>query len=166
MAATDEVGTGAGDQQQPAGIIPHDIAGRYHCQECGQPLMNRLLFDTLGACEACNAAITRHRCTEIPPRDSFLVGEGWECPDCGSTWIAIEEDDTCNECGRDGLTRETWKYQPGDRLDEAPKREPQGHYAPFRDVLKHAGSKCHATASGMMVHIKPGCQCRTIRPIR
>jgi hypothetical protein len=148
-----------GTSTEPTGIIAYDLAGRYHCEECGQPLMNRLLFDTIGSCESCNTAITRHRCTAVPDRDSFQLGENWDCPDCGSTWTAIEEDDTCGECGRDGLIRKTWDYQPGPRLDEAPRRVPAGPYTPFRNAFTDR-SRCYRTAAGAMVHVRPGCECR------
>jgi ABC-type ATPase with predicted acetyltransferase domain len=59
----------------------------------------------------------------------------WECPDCGTLWTATEKEETCGECGQGiGTMRRAWDTVPGDRIDTAPRYEPQP-YTPFRNRL-------------------------------
>src|ERR1035441_2675330 len=111
--------------------------------------------------------ITRHRCT----RPDLDVGESWECPECGSTWTAREEEETCGECGQGvGTMRKTWDSVPGDRIDTAPKYDPPPPFMPFRNLFRDITAppaysawrgrafapaplgECYRMASGAKVH--------------
>ena len=145
------------------GIVPYGLAANW-CEECGRPKMNRLL-GILTGCPACDEVITRHRCTGRPPLDDMMIGEWWMCGECGSTWTAVEKEDTCGECGRSGTVK-GWECTPGARLDTAPRYEAES-YAPFRDMLPRrnrraaSGAKaCYRMRNGSMVHVKPGCRCK------
>lgn len=139
-----------------AGIIAYDLDG-YHCPECGTALGNRWLMTGDSGCTACDEAVTRHRCAGRPDRGSLEPGDSWECPDCGSTWTAVEVADNCGECGQE-VWRKTWEAVEGDRIATAPRYKPVV-FTPFRDRVPRAGSKCHRTAGGIMVHVKPDCRC-------
>jgi uncharacterized protein (DUF983 family) len=113
------------------GIIPFDLAGNW-CEECGQAKSYRLFPGVLTACGTCNEVVTRHRCT----RPDLDAGKSWECPECGSTWTATEVEDTCGECGQGiGTMRKRWDFVPGDRIDTAPRYDPQPS-APFRNLFR------------------------------
>ena len=167
-----------------AGIILYDLAGNW-CEECGHAKSLRLL-DILGTCQTCNEVITRHRCVKLPAVTDRAPGQDWECPDCGSTWRLVQEEeacpDCCSECGH-AVSRRRWDLEEeGDRIPTAPKREPQP-YTPFRNALyrttrtltdrpayspllgtapgfvpSRPGS-CYRAAAGFMVHVRPGCRC-------
>jgi hypothetical protein len=138
------------------GVIPYDLELPF-CPECRRPLGNRWLMTAPSGCGTCDEAITRHRCTGRPERDSMETGESWECPDCGSTWTATEVADQCGECGQE-TRRKTWEAAEGDRIATAPRHNPVG-FTPFRNILPQPG-KCHRTPAGIMVHVKPDCRCR------
>jgi hypothetical protein len=127
------------DSSAPKGIEPFDLLAPY-CEECGRPKINRLLFDGLAVqgCATCTEAVTRHRCTKLPDILSLAAGESWECPDCGSVWTHLErlEDcpDCCGHCGH-MVMRDSWHKVLGDRIDTAPRYEPQV-YTPLRNKLK------------------------------
>lgn len=112
------------------GWLPYDLADNF-CSECGRSKGLRLFMNLTG-CSECDGIITRHRCTRRPVLES---GESWECPDCGSTWTAREEQDSCPDCCGDCghvITAMHWDYTPGDRIATAPKHVPQP-YTPFRN---------------------------------
>jgi len=149
------------------GIIPYGLAD-FCCGECGRPMSQRL-FGMLTGCKTCDDVITRHRCTKRP---GLNAGESWTCPDCGTIWTAGEEEETCPECGQGiGSMRRTWETVPGERLDSAPRHQPQP-WTPFRNALRETvrtmyarpgrppPGSCYQMASGTMVHVKPGCRCR------
>lgn len=137
------------------GIYLYDLAPPA-CPECGRPLGSRWLMTAPSGCAACDEAITRHRCTALPARESLEPGESWECPDCGSRWTAIEVADSCCECGQE-VRRKTWAWVEGERIAAAPRYEPVA-FTLFRDIVPRSG-KCHRTPGGIMVHVKPGCRC-------
>ena len=148
------------------GIIPYDLAVNF-CEECGRAKSLRLL-DHLTGCKTCDDVITTHRCTGRPSLDDLPLGESWECRECGTAWSAVEEEDWCGECGRSG-PRKTWDLVPGDRIDSAPRHKPQP-FTPFRDILPRSAARydppgpfgeCYPMASGTMVHVRPGCRCKS-----
>ena len=115
------------------GIIAYDLAGNW-CEECGRAKSFRMWPGTLTGCATCDEVVTRHRC---PGRPDLNVGESWECPECGTTWTAGEKEETCGECGQGvGTMRKTWASVLGDRLDSAPRYEPQPFT--FRNVLRQS----------------------------
>ncbi len=136
------------------GIIAYDLAD-YCCPECGRPVVQRL-WELLTGCATCDAAITRHRCTARPSIGPLAVGDSWTCRECWSVWTVAEGEDTCGECGQ-SKTVKTWGYAAGARIDDAPGHQPHA-FTPFRDVIPRA-TKCHRTAGGIMVHVKPDCRC-------
>ena len=156
------------------GILLYDLAAGNFCEECGHPKANRL-FDLLGTCRTCNEAITRHRCTKLPALADRAPGQEWECPDCGSIWrlVSEEEDcpDCCAECGHT-VTRRRWDLaEEGERIGSAPRRKPEP-WTPFRNALRETVNvayarpappslpeTCYHTPGGLMVHVKPGCRC-------
>ena len=152
-------------------LIPYGLDGNW-CEECGRAKSFRLFPGTLTGCKLCDEVITRHRCTGRPDRDPLDPGESWECPDCGSTWTAIEEADNCGECGQE-VWRKTWAVVEGDRIATAPRHEPQpfspfrsalreiadaSFRRPFRNEIRRPGS-CYRMGNGSMVHVRPGCRC-------
>jgi hypothetical protein len=139
------------------GIIAYDLDAGFFCPECRRPVGNRMLMEAPSGCRTCDAAITRHRCTGRPDVLSLAVGETWECPDCGSKWTAAEEEFPCEECGQPRKGH-TWSCVEGDRIGTAPKYEPRV-FTPLRVPKLAALGPCHRTASGIMVHVKPGCRC-------
>lgn len=138
------------------GILPYDLAPEA-CPECGEFLGNRVLMTDPTGCGTCDEAITRHRCLGRPSRDSLEAGQSWECPDCGSTWTAIEVPDVCGECGQ-GTRWPTWEAVEGDRMATAPRHH-QTAFTPIRGILARPASKCHRTGAGVMVHVMPDCRC-------
>ena len=149
------------------GINLYDLAAGYFCEECGQPKGLRL-FDNLTGCSTCDDVITTHRCTGRPSLDDLALGESWECRECGTLWSAVEEEDTCSECGRSGPGK-TWDLVPGDRIDSAPRHVPQP-FTPFRNPFPRSAipadppgpfGSCYAMASGSIVHVRPGCRCKS-----
>lgn len=161
------------------GIIAYDLAPA-GCPECGRFLQNRWLLTAPSGCKTCDEAITRHRCAGRPDLESLQAGMSWECPDCGSTWTAVLEQDNCSECGQD-VWRKTWETVEGDRMATAPRHEPVV-FTPFRDALRGlvaAASpppslffdelrnmplpravSCYRANAGFTVHVKPDCRCR------
>ena len=147
------------------GIIPYDLIGNW-CEECGRAKMYRIWPGTLMGCKTCDEVVTRHRCTGRP---DLATGESWTCPDCGTLWTAAEEEDTCGECGQGtGSMRRTWETVPGDRIATAPRYEPRP-YGPFRSLFPLPAARmtrpgpfgeCYKTATGIQVHVRPGCRCR------
>ena len=115
------------------GIISYDLGAGNWCEECGRAKSFRLWPGTRTGCAACDEVVTRHRCTSRPDLDALALGESWDCRECGSTWTAVEKEDWCGECGRSGMVK-GWDSVPGDRLDSAPRYEPQP-WTPFRNVL-------------------------------
>ena len=118
------------------GIIPYDLAGNW-CEECGQAKSYRLWPGVLTGCAACDEVVTRHRCTDSgrPELDNLGPGASWACPDCGTVWSVVEREETCGECGQDiGTMRREWDSVPGDRIDTAPRHDPQP-YTPLRNRL-------------------------------
>ena len=90
---------------------------------------------------------------------AYLVEEGM---------TAAEVEDTCGECGRTGLEK-GWETIPGDRLATAPRFDPQP-FTLFRNLLPRIPARydppgpfgeCYQMASGPMVHVRPGCRCKT-----
>ena len=119
-----------------AGITPYaGLAGNW-CEECGQAKSYRLWPGMLTGCATCDEVITRHRCAGRPDLGALDVGASWECPDCGTVWSVAEREDTCGECGRSGMVK-AWSHVPGDRIDSAPRYQPQP-FTPFRDKLPGA----------------------------
>ena len=159
------------------GIVLYDLAPS-GCPECGRPLGNRWLMTGDSGCATCDEAVTRHRCTRRPGRETMQPGDSWECSDCGSTWTAVEAADTCGECGQE-VWRKTWESVEGDRIAAAPRYKPVA-FTPFRDlgraVRELTGppacspwdginrtarpAECYRAAAGFTVHVKPGCRCR------
>ena len=116
------------------GILAYDLAGNW-CGECGRAKSYRLWPGVLTGCKTCDEVVTRHRCSDKrPDLGSLALGESWICPDCGSTWTAVEAEDTCGECGRPGMVK-GWDAVPGDRVDTAPRRVPQP-WTPFRTITR------------------------------
>lgn len=157
-----------------SGINLYDLAPPA-CPECGRFLASRMLLSAPSGCGTCDEAITRHRCTGRPSREGLEPGESWECPDCGSTWTAVELADSCGECGQE-VWRKTWETVEGDRTDSAPRYNPVV-FTPFRDLARALAeppayspwtgrgdaarpAECYRTAAGFTVHVKPGCRCR------
>lgn|GEM_PF-2010838 len=165
------------------GIIPYDLAGNW-CEECGRAKSLRL-FGYLTGCSLCDEVVTRHRCTKRPDLESLALGESWTCPDCDTLWTTREEEETCGECGQGiGTMRKTWDREPGDRIDTAPRHEPQP-FTPFRNAFYNSArvltdrpqlspfygvaatsrpgpfGSCYETAGGIKVHVRPGCRCKT-----
>ena len=117
------------------GIILYDLGAGMFCEECGRAKSLRMWPGTLTGCGTCDEVVTRHRCPGLP---DLNVGESWTCGECGTVWTAGEREETCGECGQGiGLMRKTWTSVPGDRLDTAPRYEPQP-WTPFRDVLRQS----------------------------
>jgi hypothetical protein len=115
-------------QDEPKGWLPYDLADNF-CEECWRPKINRLFFGEM----TCGDCATRHRCTKRPDLEP---GQSWECPDCGSTWTAREEEETCECCGQGiGTMRKTWDSIPGDRIDTAPRYEVPV-FTPLRNKFK------------------------------
>jgi hypothetical protein len=115
------------------GWLPYDLVGNF-CEECGRAKSFRMWPGVLTGCKTCDEVVTRHRCTRRP--DDLPLGATWTCPDCGSTWTAREEEDTCGECGQGiGTYRRAWDSVPGDRMDTAPRHAPQP-FTPFRNRLR------------------------------
>lgn len=162
------------------GILMCDLAGNW-CEECGRAKSLRL-YDYLTGCKTCDDVITTHRCAGRPSLDDLPLGDSWECRECGTAWSAVEEEDWCGECGRSGM-RKTWDLVPGDRIDTAPRHVPQP-YTPLRNAIYQTGriltdrprispffgsaapkpgpfGECYEMASGTMVHVRPGCRCKT-----
>jgi len=151
------------------GILAYDLASNW-CEECGRAKMNRLL-GMLTGCKTCDEVITRHRCTGRPDLDPLDTGALWTCQDCGTVWVVTEEAAWCPECGcSECRTEKRWTVSvPGDRIDTAPRHKPQPFtplrvpsfspppHIPFGVTLPH--TSCYKTASGIMVHVKPGCRC-------
>ena len=149
------------------GITPYDLGAGMFCEECGRNKSFRLWPGTKTGCRTCDEVVTRHRCTSRPDLDGLALGESWTCPDCGSTWTAAENEDWCGECGQATGTRKGWDSVPGDRLDTAPRFDPQP-FTPFRNlfpsppVTPHGPfGDCYQMPSGPMVHVRPGCRCKT-----
>jgi hypothetical protein len=148
------------------GIILGDLAAGYFCEECGRAKSYRLWPGVLTGCKTCDEVVTRHRCTKRP---DLATGESWTCPDCGTAWTAREEEETCGECGQGiGTMGRTWDVDVGDRIGTAPRRDPPP-CTPFRDLFSLPAARvtrpgpfgeCYKTASGMQVHVRPGCRCR------
>jgi uncharacterized protein (DUF983 family) len=118
------------------GWLPYGLAGNF-CEECGQAKSHRMWPGTLTGCATCDEVVTRHRCTGSgrPDLDTLAIGASWECPDCGTLWTATEKEEACGECGQGiGTMRRAWDTVPGDRIDTAPRYEPQP-YTPFRNRL-------------------------------
>lgn len=154
------------------GLMPYGLSGNW-CEECGRGKSFRLFPGVLTGCKTCDEVITRHRCTGRPDLGDLALGESWECPGCGGTWMAAEEEDTCGECGRSGMVK-TWVVGTAPRLATAPRYEPHP-YAPFRNALRGiAGASfsrpfrneitlpaaCYRAPGGFMVHVRSACRCR------
>lgn len=147
-------------------IVPYDLVGDW-CEECGRAKSLRVWPGALTGCKTCDDVVTHHRCTKRP---ELNVGETWTCPDCGTLWVACEEEETCGECGQGiGTMRRTWETVPGDRLDTAPRHVPQP-FTPFRNLLPRIVDRydppgpfgeCYQMAGGSWVHVRPGCRCKT-----
>jgi hypothetical protein len=139
----------------------YDLAGNW-CEECGRAKSFRLWPGTRTGCKTCDEVVTRHRCTGRPDLDSLDVGASWTCPDCGTIWTVTETEDFCGECGKPGGMVKGWDSIPGDRIDSAPRHDPQP-WTPFRNriPLPRTASACYQTASGVTVHVRPGCRCKT-----
>ena len=155
------------------GILMYDLAGNW-CEECGRAKSFRLWPGTLAGCGRCDEVITRHRCARPAVADR-APGQEWDCPDCGGIWrLAEEEDwcpDCCGECGHKIVSRRWALAEEGDRLDTAPRHNPQP-FAPFRMPSfepppriplssRLPRTACYRTDGGSMVHVKPGCRCKT-----
>ena len=155
------------------GIRDYGLAEGFFCEECGRPKGNRWLIGVPSGCATCDEVITRHRCTGRPSVDERADGDIWQCPDCDSAWLVVVEEDTCGECGRNGMVK-TWTLAvSGARLDSAPRYQPYVP-VPFRNLLADAGriafpvrapaqhaipDACYSLPSGARVHVKPGCNC-------
>lgn len=167
-------------QRADYGILAYNLlTPEDFCEECGRAKISRLMFDGVMSydCATCKEVATRHRCTKRPALETVALGDSWECPDCGSLWAVIEEEDTCGECGRSGMVP-GWSYQQGDRYDTAPRYEHKP-MIPFRNVLPSYSpyveyhrrraelaardavppGACYSMPSGALVHVKPGCRC-------
>ncbi len=151
------------------GIIPYDLGAGMFCEECHRPKSFRLWPGTRTGCKTCDEVVTRHRCTGRPAVDSLALGESWTCPDCDSIWTCAEKEDWGGECGQVTGTRKGWDSVPGGRLDTAPRSDPQP-FTPFRNPFPRTAippdppgpfGSCYAMASGAMVHVRPGCRCKT-----
>jgi hypothetical protein len=128
------------------GIIAYDLASGVFCEECHRPKGNRWLLGVPSGCATCDDVITQHRCTDRPPKDELDIGQAWECPDCGTVWGVVPEEDTCGECGRSG-TEKRWKViHLGDRIDTAPRYQPYVP-TPFRNLL---ASRTQMEAAGVI----------------
>lgn len=149
------------------GIIAYDLAGNW-CEECGRAKIYRMWPGALTGCKTCDEVVTRHRCAGRPDIGEMSDGQSWECRDCGSTWTAGSEEeacpDCCGECGH-RVTVRRWNVAEGERMVTAPRYKPQP-FAPFRYLFPRPAvsrpgpfGSCHRTASGIMVHVKPGCRC-------
>lgn len=156
-----------------SGIALYDLAPP-QCPECHRFTSNRLLMSAPSGCATCDEVITRHRCTGRPARESLETGDAWECPDCGSTWTAIEVAENCGECGQE-VWRKTWETVEGDRMATAPRHNPVV-FTPFRNLVRDltappaysvwtkAGNavrpeSCYRASAGFTVHVQPGCRC-------
>ena len=148
------------------GILMYDLAGNW-CEECGRAKSYRLWPGVRTGCKTCDEVVTRHRCTKRP---DLATGQSWTCPDCGTLWTAREEEETCGECGQGigGTVQRTWDTIPGDRIATAPRYEPRP-YGPFRSLFPLPAARmtrpgpfgeCYKTATGIQVHVRPGCRCR------
>ena len=152
------------------GILMYDLAGNW-CEECGRAKSYRLWPGVLTGCKTCDEVVTRHRCIDTRPGpDGFDAGDRWTCPGCGTVWAVTEEGAWCDECGcHECRTEKRWTVSVrGDRIDTAPRRDPRP-YAPFRSLFPLPAARvtrpgpfgeCYKTASGMTVHVRPGCRCR------
>ena len=120
-----------------AGFIPYDLAAAFCCEECGHPKSYRMWPGLLTGCATCDEVVTRHRCTQSgrPELDGLALGASWDCPHRGTVWTATEKEETCGECGQGvGTMRRAWHSDPGDRIDTAPRHDPQP-YTPLRNTL-------------------------------
>ena len=151
------------------GWLPYDLAGNF-CEECGRAKSLRLWPGTLTGCKTCDEVVTRHRCADSRPGpDGFDIGALWTCPGCGTVWAVSEEPVTCSECGCcECRTEKQWTVSVlGDRISTAPRHVPQP-FTPFRNLFSSVAARsdpgpfgeCYQTASGMTVHVRPGCRCR------
>ena len=153
------------------GWLPYDLADNF-CEECGRAKSLRLWPGTLTGCATCDDIVTRHRCMGRPDLDDLALGVSWTCPDCGTVWTVTEEAAFCSECGcSECRTEKRWTVSvPGDRLGTAPRYRPQP-FTPFRNPFRSSLAAaytppgpfgdCYQTASGMAVHVRPGCRCKT-----
>ena len=150
------------------GIIPYDLADGWFCEECHRPKSFRLWPGTRTGCKTCDEVVTRHRCTKRPDRESLALGASWTCPDCGTTWTCTEKEDWCGECGHVCGMKKGWDSVPGDRLDTAPRHDPQP-FTPLRNPFPRSAARhdppgpfgdCYQMAGGAMVHVRPGCRCK------
>ena len=118
------------------GWIPYGLSAHF-CEECGQAKSYRMWPGMLTGCATCDEVVTRHRCTDSgrPELDDLALGASWTCPDCGTAWSVVEREEICGECGQGiGTMRRAWDMVPGDRIDTAPRYEPQP-YTPLRNRL-------------------------------
>ena len=99
----------------------YNLATDAFCAECERFKPDWILHSVPTGCATCDEMITRHRCTGQPDLDSLAVSGSWGCPVCGCVWTAVRGD--CHECGAPGMET-TWSVVEGDRMDTAPRYEP------------------------------------------
>lgn len=151
--------------------MPYGLSGNW-CEECGRAKSLRLWPVGLTGCKTCDEVATRHRCTGRPSREGLDPGESWVCPDCGGRWTAIEEAESCGECGQE-VWRKTWSCIEGDRIATAPRFTPEP-YTPFRNALRGIvdvafsrpvrseitlPAACYRAPAGFIVHVRSACRC-------
>ena len=150
------------------GIRPYGLAGNW-CEECGTAKWNRLMLAGYRTgCTACDKVTLRHRCMSRPDISELADGQSWECSGCGSKWEPETVTEACGECcavSTHMVQVRRWVVTEGDRMDSAPPYAagwPFGitPWRPARMRVPPAETKCHVTATGISVHVKPECRCR------